>query len=249
MWTTTSDRARQLRQGSYVDCSGDAVRIECARDMKLLRERLRASTEAASRFAIQLREGDHRIKNSLQLITGLVVMQAKHETSDVARDALNRAAARIMSVAHVHDALQLNASEADIDMGLALTTMCRSMETMAGDPGRIHVQVETPPEPVLVSVILAQPIMLIVNELTINALKHAFPDGRSGSVCVSLTCAGAVLHLCVSDDGVGLPDGYSDSQGFGMNLVRMAVRQISGKLTITSANGTCFTLDAPAAIG
>ncbi len=240
---------RPPETGTFVDGLADGRKVEHAREVRGLQDRLSSAMEEASRFAIQLREGDHRIKNSLQLISGLVVLQAKHETSDVARDALNRAAARIMSVAHVHDALQLNASEADIDMGLALTTMCRSMETMAGDPGRIHVQVETPPEPVLVSVIFAQPIMLIVNELTINALKHAFPDGRSGSVCVSLTCAGAVLHLCVSDDGVGLPDGYSDSQGFGMNLVRMAVRQISGKLTITSANGTCFTLDAPAAIG
>ncbi len=100
-------------------------------------------------------------------------------------------------------------------------------------------------EPILAPVSLAQPIVLAINELVVNAVRHAFPDGRSGTIRVTAIRTGGELHVSVVDDGVGLPPDFDAGLGYGSKLVRMMVEQIHGTLRVVTPPGAAFDIVAP----
>jgi two-component system, sensor histidine kinase PdtaS len=209
-----------------------------------LRQSLKLAENIASRYTMMLREGDHRIKNSLQIVSSLMNLQAQREASETARDALRAAAARVQSIAGIHDALQVSGGEDWVDIGTILQIMCESLQSMAGDPDRIAIVVEA--EPIQAPVALAQPIVLAINELVVNALRHAFPANRVGRIYIGVVRIADELRIVVADDGIGLPDGYADGRGYGMTLVRMMVNQVGGEFRVDSKAGATFSLSAPA---
>ena len=217
-----------------------------------LRRLLADAEETASRYAVMLREGDHRIKNSLQIVSSLMSLQARAEQSPSAREALDLAAARIQSVARMHDALQAGEGSDLLDLGAVIEKMCEGLEAMGGDVLGVAVRVTA--DRVKTPLAFAQPIVLAVNELVVNALRHAFPDGRTGAINVRLINAEGQLRVVISDDGIGLPAGHSealaegraDGRGYGMKLVRTMVSQVRGVLSVESGAGTRVTISVPA---
>ncbi|MES1201265.1 MAG: sensor histidine kinase [Pseudomonadota bacterium] len=195
-----------------------------------------------------LREGDHRIKNSLQLVTSMIRLQARRSQNPEVKHALVAASTRVDAVAHMHDALQrsIGAGADEVNLAVLIETMCGSLQAMAGDERRIRVLVDAATTTAPLSI--AQPIALAVNELVINALRHAFPDEREGIVHVSVALSGTDLCVVVADDGVGLPQDYSSRTGYGMNLLRMMVTQIGGVLTAKNDGGAHWTLVVPAVL-
>ena len=216
-----------------------AVLAENARLRRLCAE----AKELAARHELALREGDHRIKNSLQIVASLMGLQERRETSPSARAALRTATARIQAVARMHDALQLNGGADAVNLGGLIETMCASLHAMAGDPLRVTVLVEA--EQIESRIATAQPIVLAVNELVVNALRHAFPNETSGTIFVTLKCTDGEWWISVADDGVGLPVDYDSAPGFGMKLVRMMAAKIGGALSIESVSGARFAIRAP----
>lgn len=199
------------------------------------------SRNEVSHCKMLMREGDHRIKNSLQVVSSLMNLQARQEESENTRLALSIAATRIQSIARMHDALQAGKGEGAVDIGVALHAMCVSLQVMAGDPQRIAVLVDA--DPFMAPVSLAQPVLLAVNELVLNALRHAFPGYRVGIVDVSLKRIDNKLRIVVADDGVGLPLSCSNGNGFGMQLVRMLTSEMGGVLSVESDEvGARFTI-------
>jgi two-component sensor histidine kinase len=93
----------------------------------------------------------------------------------------------------------------------------------------------------------AVPLSLIVTEAVSNALKYAFPHGRTGHVLVRLTSEGEMVTLVVEDDGVGMPPGITESEhgvrdGIGITLIRGFARQLAADLTVQEEAGTRYTL-------
>ncbi|MEQ1820327.1 MAG: sensor histidine kinase [Terricaulis sp.] len=211
-----------------------------------LRRLCAEAKDLALRHELALREGDHRIKNSLQIVASLMGMQERRETNPSARAALHAATARIQAVSRMHDALQLEGSADVVKLGVLIETMCSSLHDMAGDPLRVKVVVDA--EPVECPIAIAQPVVLVVNELVVNALRHAFPEGSAGgTIAVTLHRIDGDLCVTVADDGAGLPPGYDSKSGFGMKLVRMMAAKIGATLNIENAGGARFTLIAPGA--
>lgn len=208
-----------------------------------LRRLCAESKELVARHELALREGDHRIKNSLQIVASLMNMQERRETSPVAQQALRAATARILAVASIHDALQLAGGGDDVNVGALVETMCGSLQSMAGDPEAVQILVEA--EFVHAPIAVAQPVVLAVNELVVNALRHAFPDGRSGAIHVNIARNGGELCVVVEDNGVGLPEGCQGGAGFGMKLVRMMTAKVGGTLLIENKTGARFILTVP----
>ena len=203
------------------------------------------SKQVASHYELMLREGDHRIKNSLQVVASLMGLQARRATDPVARDALRAATSRIQAVARIHDALQLSGGGKDVvDLGALIEAMCKSLHAMAGDPHAIDIVVNV--ERIETPLALAQPLVLAVNELVVNALRHAFPDNRSGSITVNVVRVEGEVRVFVADDGAGLPADYLEGRGYGMNLVRTMVAKIGGVLRVEGDAGARFMLSAPA---
>ena len=150
---------------------------------------------------------------------------------------------RIQSVARMHDALQAEGGNDTVNLAVLLETMCRSLHAMGGHSLGVDVRVEV--EAIHAPVAFAQPISLAVNELVVNALRHAFPDGRAGSILIRLECVDGQLHVLVADDGVGLPADHAEGRGYGMKLVRMMSDQINGAIHIDTSNGTRITILCP----
>lgn len=208
-----------------------------------LRRLCAQSKDLVARHELALREGDHRIKNSLQIVASLMGAQERRESNPAAKQALRTATARIQAVARIHDALQLTGGADDVSLGALIETMCRSLHLMAGDPDAVQVIVDA--EFIHAPIALAQPVVLATNELVVNALRHAFPEGRPGAIHVSVSSADGRLCVIVADDGVGLPGDYHQGLGFGMKLVRMMAAKVGGELSVESETGARFTLSAP----
>lgn len=208
-----------------------------------LRRLCAESKELVARHELALREGDHRIKNSLQIVASLMNMQERREANPVAQQALRAATARILAVASIHDALQLAGSSDDVNVGALVETMCGALQSMAGDPEAVQIIVEA--AFIHAPIAVAQPVVLAVNELVVNALRHAFPGERRGAIGVNIACHASELCVVVEDNGVGLPEGYQGGAGFGMKLVRMMTAKVGGTLIIESKVGARFTLTVP----
>ena len=233
----------QLETGSVCKASDLSADQGLRDENTRLRQMLKTADEAASRYSTLLREGNHRIKNSLQIVASLITMQARREPSLTARDALRTASSRIMSVARMHDALQESGGDDVVNLGEILNAMCASLNSMGGDSLGVAVVVEA--QPIKAPVLYAQPIVLAVNELVVNALRHGFPDGRTGSITIKLWASRGQVHVLVADDGVGLPPGHAEGQGYGMKLVRMMTTQLSGDIHVFSGAGTRISLVFP----
>lgn len=231
-----------LMKSKPVALSGES---ELAAENRRLRGVCARAEAAASRHSIMLREADHRIKNSLQIVAGLMQIQARREESPSARAALGAAATRIRSVASIHDTLQKNPGNHLVDLGAMLQSTCLSLQSMAGDSRFVSVVVSA--DPVHAPVAIAQPVVLAINELVINAMRHAFQEGQTGVIEVTADLRDGELRLVVADNGKGLPANYTEGRGYGMRLVKLMVTQMGGALEAIGVGGARFTLTVPVA--
>jgi two-component system, sensor histidine kinase PdtaS len=111
--------------------------------------------------------------------------------------------------------------------------------------GKVELSFDNGNAALTVSVTFARTLAILVNELIVNALRHAFPEDRLGTISVSLNRVDGDILLDVKDDGIGLETMNSGHTGFGTDLIGMMVRQIDGHLVSDGTSGSCFTLKAP----
>lgn len=210
---------------------------EVARRTKDLQEALSAKT-------LLVHEVDHRVKNNLQMISSLLAMQSRGVKDPVASDILKGALQRVESIGTVHRRLYQSNDVSRFD----LSDFARDIfaETVKG-AGRSDVVLSLDLEPVTVPSQQASPIALMLNELVINALKHAFPEGRGGTLSVSIHVRDNRLAIVMADDGVGMPVGQPEpAAGFGSRLVKSMVRQLRGAVDWRAGNpGTIVSLSFP----
>jgi two-component sensor histidine kinase len=180
---------------------------------------------------VLLREMQHRVANSLQIIASVLLQNARKVQSEESRGHLRDAHQRVMSVAAVQRQLaESNLSKVTIRPYLA--QLCQSLgASMIGDHEQLRLVVtgdesDTTPE---ISVSLG----LIVTELVINALKHAFPDDRKGLITVDYRASPEGWTLSVVDDGIGMRGlGQTAKPGLGTSIVQALSAQLAARITI-----------------
>lgn len=186
------------------------------------------------------REMSHRVKNSLATVAGLLSLQARTTEDQQARDALADARSRVEAVAQVHDQLWRQPDLAAVELSGFLGSLCEKLRESA--PGHA-ITCEAPAMPIPAD--LAIPLGLFVNELVTNAIKYAYPGGH-GPVRVEAVPEGeGRFRLSVSDDGVGLPEGFDTAaarRSLGMRVIHGLARQLGGELSVTGQGGACFSL-------
>lgn len=205
------------------------------------------ATEAANQAllrekAMLLLEVQHRIANSLQIIASILMQSARRVQSDEARGQLKSAHHRVLSIA----AVQRQLVTTDLDRVAVKPYLVRLSESLGAsmildrEALAIHVEADD-------SVIGADEsvsIGLLVTELVINALKHAFPDQRCGAINVAYRSGPSGWSLSVSDDGVGMPSGGTALKaGLGTSIVEALCRQLQATVTLSNADpGTNITI-------
>ena len=195
---------------------------------------------------ILLQEMQHRVANSLQIIASVLLLKARTVTSEETRLHLRDAHDRVMSVAAVQTLLQ--ASLGEVDVGPYLTKLCASLaNSMIGDSRPLTIEVRA--DPVTVTSHEAVSLGLIVTELVINALKHAFPDNKGGHVVVTYAAGSPGWTLSVTDDGGGRPTTSARIKGgLGTIIVESLAKQLGAHVVISdSSPGTKVTLKSTSA--
>jgi two-component sensor histidine kinase len=189
--------------------------------------RTRDLQDALKAKEVLLHEVDHRVKNNLQLVASLLAVQARRIPDPAVRASLQRAVERVGALSTVHQRLYEAAALDRFD----LTGFARQLaEDLVAACGRSEVHVELDLDPLVVPAKKAAPLGLILNEFLVNALRHAFPEERGGTIRVALRRIDGRFALAVEDDGVGCwplpPQG-----GFGVTLIRSLARQLGADLT------------------
>jgi two-component system, chemotaxis family, sensor kinase Cph1 len=194
------------------------------------------------------REIDHRVKNSLQIVSAFLQMQRRQIADGEARQAFADTSARVMSVARVHDSLYQAERVDEVDLGQTIESLCNDLAGLAGDGHAVDLTAEPG---LMVPYRKAVALSLIATELVTNAFKYAANPAGGGRVEVRVSASGpGEVQLRVCDDGGGLPDDWADAKargkgsGLGMKLIRAMLDQINAKLDVANNPGACFTITA-----
>ncbi|MCX7239725.1 MAG: PAS domain-containing protein [Burkholderiales bacterium] len=180
-----------------------------------------------------LKEVHHRVKNNLQVITSLLRLESRRSTQADTSAVLRDMKGRIRSMALLHETLYRSGTFAAVDLAEHLRHIAsHAMQAQSSHPQLIALEFAT--APLRVGMDQAMPCGLLVNELISNCLKHAFPPGRAGRVCVALQPMGDGVQwsLRVSDTGVGLPADFADRSqtSLGLQLVGDLAGQMGGRI-------------------
>jgi two-component sensor histidine kinase len=203
-------------------------------------------------------ETNHRVANSLALLGGLVRMQARavgkasrpHSNAEI-RMMFDGIAARVATIGQLHRMLAHMPTEGAIPLGDHLREVCAAMiSAFSSEQQPVHI--EHGCTDCLVLTQHVQPLTLIICEILTNAMKYAHPAGMP--VHMKLLCETAsdgTLMISVSDDGIGLPEGFDPAKdgGIGFQVIRALAVEIDAELDIASDNlGVTFTLTVPQAL-
>ncbi len=228
-----------------------AEQVRMAGELRILNQNLERKVEERTHHldaslrerVILLKEVHHRVKNNLQVISSLLGLQAHLVVDPAARQMFEESRSRVLAIALVHESLYATKNLAEV--GFAAYVRALSASLLASHGGaqrgiRIHIAAEGIELPVTIAI----PCGLIINELVINALKHAFV-GHGGQIDIELREESSeVVSLRVADDGVGLPADLDlrALPSLGMELVFSFAEQLQASLDVTRAPGTSFTL-------
>jgi len=184
---------------------------------------------------VLLKEIHHRVKNNLQIVSGLLNLQADTIQDPNIRELFEESRNRIKAMGLIHETLYSSPNLAMIDMAAYIRSLTDQLRGLYGEGITIDIRVHK----ILFDVDTAIPCGLILNELISNAIKHAFPTG-TGRILVELTEADAGVVLAVQDDGIGMPPGIdpATTESLGLRLVDTLVHQLDGHLQIGRGQGT-----------
>jgi len=210
-------------------------------ERKAAEDRLQASL---SEKEVLLREVHHRVKNNMQVISSLLNLQSRRIQDPGVQEMFRESQRRIRSMALIHERLYQSSDLSRIEFSQYISNLASHLfHSYQISSNRVRLRLNT--EEVFININTAIPCGLIVNELISNALKHAFPEGRTGEVTVELHRApGDRYEVRVSDDGVGYPPGldFRNTETLGMQIVNTLVGQIDGTIEFSGDKGTAFAI-------
>ena len=212
-------------------------------DVTAARANERVKDDLVRDKAILLREVQHRIANSLQIIASVLMQSARKVHSDETRDQLKQAHHRIVSVAEVQRHLMSDGG-GGVALAPYLTRLCESLgASMIEDPTRLRLVVQVDDSTVETDASVS--LGLIVTELVINALKHAFPRHKRGKISVTYLRHGADWTLTVVDNGAGMPPTGSEAAkpGLGTGIVEALAKQLNATIFVADTSpGTAVSI-------
>lgn len=215
---------------------------------KLRRKNEEASehTEVISRNLrekeVLLREIHHRVKNNLQVVQSLLKMRARLLPEGESREAFDATVGRVSAMAMLHERLYQTTDLSGLPLSSYVRDLFRDVVASNSlEPGQIQLALDADDIPLKIE--FGVPFGLLVNELLCNSMKHALPDGRRGTIAVSVHRVENGVQLTVEDDGRGLPENFdlNACPSMGLKLAASLARQLGGRLEFSNRPGCSVT--------
>lgn len=228
------------------------INVELTREVAERRKAEAGARQLVDEKTTLLKELQHRVKNSMTIITSLVGLESMKAECEESRLVLEKLQSRINALASLYEILYTSGGVDHVDLKEYLERIvdaaCESMGTDV-----LHIEVESNIVSRSIDLKPAVSLGLIVNELVTDALKHAFIGRDAGRIAVEVREEADMLMLDIRDDGVGLPEGFNpdSSQGFGFQLIGLLVQQLKASFTSSHASfeergpGTRFVISIP----
>lgn len=201
----------------------------------------RTINESLAEKELLLKEIHHRVKNNLQIISGILSLQNNSISDEKAKQILVDGQDRIQTIALLHKTMYQNENFNMVDFQTyinELITYIKQANITANKNIRIHQEIED----VQFNIDTAIPLSLIINEIITNCYKHAFENKTEGIISISIKKQTTGLYeLVIEDNGNGLPENFNgtkNSKSVGFDLIQGLCQQIEGEIEITSKNGT-----------
>jgi PAS domain S-box-containing protein len=203
-------------------------------------EAIRASLDEK---VVLLREVHHRVKNNLQIIISLTNLQMRQTDDLGVKQIMAETQNRVRAMSLVHEKLYRSENLSQIDFADYTHFLATQLFSFYGTDTR-RVRLDLSIGKIMVDINTAVPLGLLMNELVSNALKHAFPNGRKGTISISGGYEGDLITLIIRDNGVGIPEelDWKNTTSLGMRLVTSLIDQVDGTITLDRKDGTTFTV-------
>ena len=216
-----------------------ALQMKHEKELQKAHDKLKASLREKE---ILLREIHHRVKNNLQIMLSLLHLQSFHLENKSTEGVLEDLESRIRAIATVHEKLYQSENLMKIDFREYLQDLAEHLFHSYGpSTGGIELIIDI--KDISCGIDTAVPLGLIVSELVSNSFKHAFPDGRTGSIMISFKrILGDEFELTVGDTGVGMPRDLSEmgSETLGLSLVKSLADQVHAEIRLDRTKGTNY---------
>jgi chemotaxis protein methyltransferase CheR len=240
---TIGRRVMLLNARRVFDEDGSTAALLLAiEDVTQRRDADREKDELLRQKEILLQEMQHRVANSLQIIASILLLKARTVQSEETRLHLRDAHQRVMSVATVQQQLHASGLNESIDIGPYLSKLCESLAaSMVGERRSVSIKVAATSGKAVSDEAVS--LGLIVTELVINALKHAFPSGEEGEILVRYDAQESGWCLSVSDTGSGEATNDPPHTGLGTSIVEALAHQLNATVHRSSGpEGTTVTI-------
>lgn len=228
-------------------------RVLVCSDITTLKAAEQRAQQSLKEKEVMLAEIHHRVKNNLAVITGLLELQVRslsREEGDPGTDALKESQLRIQSIALVHELLYQSETFSRLNLPEYIEKLALAIRSAHRHTSR-DIELDLDLDDLEMTINQAIPLSLILNELVVNAYKHAFGRTTRGRISIRLKRKSREVELIVEDDGSGLPDSFDPmtNQSLGMTLIRTLVSQLHAELTVGPTGsesggarfGICFT--------
>ncbi len=199
--------------------------------------------ESLAEKEMLLKEIHHRVKNNLQIISGILELQNLNISDENAKIILKEGQARIQSIALIHKTLYQSENFSKVPFQSYLTELVQAIQDTYRN-AQLKIDTIIKANAIELSINTAIPLSLIINEIVTNCFKHAFIERNSGTICISLSKEDTKYKLMIHDNGNGLPADFNPKtlHSIGFDLIQGLSRQLEGTFDWKNENGTTITI-------
>ncbi len=221
-----------------------SAEIEKARETEELNKTLQIANKEKETL---LQEIHHRVKNNLQLVSSILNLQKSFFDDERIKSIIQDSQQRVASMSRIHQTLYRSKNFSSINMADYLSDLSSEIMVLYNDKDRNTIQLDFKTEPIYFTIQEAIPVGLLANEIITNAVKHAFPNERNGTITISLQKVTGAVVLEIADNGIGL---LHDSESapktsLGKELIQALAEQIDATIELSSAAGLFYTIRIP----
>jgi PAS domain S-box-containing protein len=238
LWLSTSKVPLRNVKGEIIGLAG------IGHDITELKNLEKSLQKTAEQKTMLMKELQHRVKNSLSIVSSLLNLEIDSLTDEAARVIFRETLGRIDAISAVYERLYLSESLDSVDIRAYIGYLAEAIsKTIASRTVRISSRSSD----LQLDANHALPLGLILNELLTNAIKYAYPPGAEGEIRIVLEAADGKIRLSVADDGIGLPEGFDPmtAESMGMSLVTMLAKQLGGAIQAESKRGAQISVTFP----